>query len=89
MKINWTSNSNRIIANTKELIDLEYALQKDLLKLLLKYPALDCCDDFKCYAFNFNIDSRKLTISKSTPEPYYSKLNKVFKTNLSFSKLID
>ena len=89
MKINWISNSNRIIKNSKELIDLEFALQKDLLKLLLKYPTLDCGDDFMCYAFNYNIDSNKLTISKTTPEPFYSKLKKVFKMNPHFSELFN
>ena len=89
MKINWISNSNKIIKNSKELIDLEYKLKKDLLKLLLKYPSLDCCDDFKCYTFNYNVDNKKITISKTTPEPFYSKLKKVFKLNPSFNEIID
>ncbi len=87
MKIKWISDTKRSVIETRELINLEYELRKDILKLLLKHPSLDCGDDFRYYTFNYNIETGKLSVSKTTPEPFYSKLKKVIKMNPEFSEL--
>lgn len=89
MKIKWVSDTKRSVIETKELINLEYELRKDILRLLLKHPSLDCGDDFRYYTFNYNVDNGKLSISKTTPEPYYSNLKKVIKMNPDFSDILD
>ncbi|AOW21744.1 hypothetical protein [Urechidicola croceus] len=76
MKINWISKSKISAEEMNELLDLEYFYRKEITNLLLKDESMNCCDDFSCFTFDFDSKTSIISVSKETPEPYYTKLKR-------------
>jgi len=81
MEINWIYNNSESQTPTKDLIDKEFSIRTILSRLILNDPYLGSCDDLDSFSFNFHLDTRKITVSSKTPEPYYSKIKRLLKTN--------
>ncbi|NAS32445.1 hypothetical protein GTQ40_15785 [Flavobacteriaceae bacterium R38] len=79
MEINWIFNNSESEAATKGLIDREFSIRTMLSKLILNDPYLGNCDDLDSFSFNFHLETGKITVSKKTPEPYYTKIKRVLK----------
>ena len=74
MKFNWINAKELCIKEMGKIVDLEYAYRKKITQVLLLNNLIDCCEDTRCYAFDIDAATGKLTVSSHTPEPYYSIL---------------
>tara|TARA_Y100000815_G_scaffold69787_1_gene58716 strand:- start:524 stop:781 length:258 start_codon:yes stop_codon:yes gene_type:complete len=79
VKIHWHSNTDLIDSALENKIQLEFNFRQKIIRFFIENNIKECCTDYSCYVFDYYVDSEKIEISKETPEPYYSKLVKIWK----------
>lgn len=73
MQINWIQNTRECSANLAEIIQTEYRFRNQLLLFLIR-DAEHLVDYIGNISIDYHIHSGFFSISKNTPEPFYSLL---------------
>lgn len=80
MKFNWVSATKLCSKDTGKILDLEYVYRRKITQILLLNNLIDCCDDAGCYVFDIDTSTGQLSVSTTTPEPYFSLLQEKIST---------
>lgn len=78
MNIQWSPSIIKKSEQLAELIQIEYRVRQFLTTALIK-DAEHLLDYMEFIALDFETDQKCITVSKETPEPFYSLLNRQLK----------
>lgn len=73
VQINWVQNNNFNIANTEDLVQLEYKFRGKMFSFLI-HEAEHLVDYIGNVSIRFDIDVQVFSVSEDTPEPFLSLL---------------
>ncbi|MDT0608061.1 hypothetical protein [Croceitalea rosinachiae] len=86
MKFNWIFSKKEAQNRQKQIIELEYQLRPKITKFLMEHLEQECCGDFSCFHFDFDMNTKWVWISEKTPKNYLTKIRRDFDIEINGSQ---
>ncbi|MEZ4809416.1 MAG: hypothetical protein R2819_03575 [Allomuricauda sp.] len=75
MKINWKYITSKDVSNLRQVIDLEYALRLQVIKILIQ-EAEHLLDYLSLVVMEVDMNEHSIRVGDETPEPLYTLIQR-------------